>query len=200
MLTLIHAPNSRSTRILQLIDEMGIADEITLKLVTIRRRNGSGGADAANPHPEAKVPALIHDGVTLTESGAIMAHLTTLFPQSGLAPAVGTPAHGLFLTWLFWYQGVLEPVMMLETMGLAHPGLTANFRGLAEAQSRIAQTLAQTPWLCGETYSAADLICASAFTFFPQFLPDTPSVRDWVARCAARPALAHAKAQDAAFA
>ena len=45
MLTLFHAPMSRSSRIVTLIDEMGIADQITLKVVNITRMDGSGGAD-----------------------------------------------------------------------------------------------------------------------------------------------------------
>ncbi|MCW1918238.1 glutathione S-transferase family protein [Rhodobacter sp. KR11] len=197
MLTLIHAPNSRSTRVLHLIHEMGIADRIRLQPVGIIYRDGSGAPDPANPHPEGKVPALIHDGTVITESGAIMLYLTALFPDSGLAPAPGTPARGAFLTWLFWYQGVMEPVMMAAAMGIHHPGLDRNFRGIDAANDRIRQALTRGAWLCGDTYTAADLICSSAYTFFPQFVPDEPAFRDWVARCASRPALAQAKAQDA---
>lgn len=47
--------------------------------------------------------------------------------------------------------------------------------------------------------AAADMICASAFTFMPQLPPEDALIRDWVARCAARPALAAAKAYDAAL-
>lgn len=197
MLTLIHAPNTRSTRILQLIKEMGIEDRIEIRPVGIVLHDGSGAPDPANPHPERKVPALIHDGTTITESGAIMLYLTALFPDSGLAPKPGTPARGTYLTWLFWYQGVMEPVMMMKAMGIEHPGLMRNFRGLDEVNARIAAALRNGPWLCGETYTAADLICASAYTFLPQFLPEDAATRDWVARCVARPSLAAAKAQDA---
>lgn len=197
MLTLIHAPNSRSTRVLQLIHEMGIADKIKIKPVGIIYRDGSGAPDRANPHPEGKVPVLIHDGTVITESGAIMLYLTALFPDSGLAPKPGTPQRGTYLTWVFWYQGVMEPVMMAAAMGINHPGLHCNFRGVEEANARIRTALQNGPWLCGETYTAADLICGSAYTFFPQFLPDEPAFQDWVSRCAGRPSLARAKAEDA---
>ncbi len=199
MMTLIHAPNSRSTRILVLIDEMGIRDKIEIKCVDLIRNDGTGRQDPANPHPEGKVPALIHDGTVITESGAIMLYLTALFPDSGLAPKPGSARRGEYLTWLFWYQGVMEPVMMAEMFGLKHPGLARNFRGLPEIAARVHAALAKGPWLCGE-YSAADLICASAFTFMPQFMPDDPLIRDWVARYQARPALARAKAMDADWA
>lgn len=197
MLTLIHAPNSRSTRILMLIDEMGIWDRIEIRPVSIVYRDGSGHADPANPHPEGKVPVLIHDGAVITESAAIMLYLTALFPESGLAPKPGDSRRGSYLTWLFWYQGVMEPVTMLAAFGLEHPGLMRNFRGLDEIAARIRSALQKGPYLCGSDYSAADLICASAYNFFPQFLPEDQLIRDWVARCMARPSLSAAKGYDA---
>ena len=196
MLTLVHAPNSRSTRIVQLIDEMAIWDKIEIRQVGILYRDGSGQADPANPHPEGKVPVLIHDGTVITESGAIMLYLTALFPDSGLAPKPGNPLRGAYLTWLFWYQGVMEPVMMTQAMGISHPGLARNFRGLPEIAARLHKALEQGPWLCGD-YSAADLICASAYTFLPDLLPEDALIRDWVARCQARPSLARARDHDA---
>ena len=196
MLTLIHAPNSRSTRILMLIDEMGIWDKIEIRQVDIVYRDGAGHTDAGNPHPEGKVPALIHDGTLITESGAIMLYLTALFPDAGLAPKPGYPRRGEYLTWLFWYQGVMEPVMMAEVLGIKHPGFARNFRGMAEVAARLHKALAQGPWLCGD-YSAADMICASAFTFMPHLMPQDDLIKDWVARYQARPALATAKAYDA---
>ncbi len=60
MLKLIHAPMSRSSRILWLIEEMGIADKVDIQRVNIRRFDGSGARDPANPHPEGKVPVLFH--------------------------------------------------------------------------------------------------------------------------------------------
>jgi glutathione S-transferase len=199
MLTLIHAANTRSTRILMLIEEMQIWDKIEIRQVEVVRNDGTGQHDPANPHPEGKVPALIHDGTVITESAAIMLYLTALFPDSGLAPKPGDPRRGEYLTWLFWYQGVMEPVMMCAAMGISHPGLHRNFRGLAEIASRLHAALEHGPYLCGESYSAADLICASSYGFMPQFLPGDPLIKDWVARCLARPSLAHAKAYDQAL-
>ena len=108
-----------------LIDEMGIRDKIEIKQVGIIFRDGSGQVDPASPHPEGKVPALIHDGTLITESGAILLYLTDLFPDVGLAPQPGNPRRGEYLTWLFWYQGVMEPVMLAEVMGIRHPALRA---------------------------------------------------------------------------
>ena len=69
MLTLFHAPRSRSTRFIFLEEEISVPYEI--KVVNIRRSDGSGAVDPDNPHPLRKVPALIHDDVTVFESSAI---------------------------------------------------------------------------------------------------------------------------------
>lgn len=198
MLTFYHSPKSRSSAVAVLIDEMGIADRIDLRIVAIPRQDGSGRRDPANPHPEGKVPALDHDGNLITERGAIMVHLTTLFPEAGLAPAVGTPDWGSYLSWMVWYQGVLEPVMILDWAKIGHPALTATFRGLPEAVARIGAALAKGPWLLGERFSAADLLVHSPFAFFPERVPDDPPIRDWVARCRARPSIARVAEADTA--
>lgn len=198
MLTLIHAPQSRSTAILCLIDEMGIADQIAVRNVMITRFDGSGSRDASNPHPEGKVPALLHDGSIITERAAIILHLTTLFPDSGLAPRIGTPEWGVFASWLAWYQGVLEPVLTFQAAEISHPWIAATFRSHVEATARLRAALEQGPWLLGDTFSAADLLVHSPYGWFKNALPDDPLIRDWVARCMARPARHRALAADAA--
>jgi glutathione S-transferase len=188
MLTLYHAPNSRSTRIVTLLDELGA--ECDIRIVTIPRRDGSGGPDPKNPHPEKKVPYLVHDGTGVRESAAIVLYLTDLFPQAGLGPLPGDPRRGAYLSWLFWYAGVAEPVYVLSFAGVQHPMLNATFRGIAEVTARLEEALSRGPWLLGESYSAADLLVHSPFAWFPEGTPDVPAIRDWVARCQGRPAVA----------
>jgi glutathione S-transferase len=196
MLTLFHSPQSRSSSIMVLIEEMGIADQIDIREVTIPRIDGSGRRDPANPHPEGKVPALLHDGRLVTERGAIMLHLTTLFPGTGMAPEVGSPDWGAFVGWLTWYQGVLEPVVIFEGAGIAHPWLQATFRDHKTAAARLHAALERGPWLMGEGYSAADLLLHGPYAFFPEATPDDPLIRDWVERCKARPARARVLSAD----
>ena len=198
MLTLFHAPQSRSSAIVTLIDEMGITDKVKIHHVNILRQDGSGAPDPSNPHPEGKAPALLHDGHLITERGAIMLHLTTLFPEAGLAPPVGSPQWGEYLTWLSWYQGVLEPVLVMGALGLDHPGIPRTFRGHPEAAARIHTALENGPWLLGEQFSAADLLVHSPYAWFKDATPDDPLIRDWVARCMARPARLRVLAADAA--
>ena len=197
MLTLFHSPESRSTAILSLIEEMGIRDWIEVREVTIPRMDGSGGRDPANPHPEGKVPALLHDGQVITERGAIILHLTSLFPDSGMAPKIGTPDWGVFAMWMAWYQGVLEPTFILEGARVTHPWLTAAMRDHKTAVARLRAALERGPWLLGESYSAADLLVHAPYAWFREITPDDPLIRDWVDRCMARPARQRALAQDA---
>jgi glutathione S-transferase len=199
MLTLFHAPHSRSSRIVTLTHEMGIADRVTLHPVTIRRIDGTGAPDPANPHPEGKAPALLHDGTLVTESAAIILYLTDLFPEAGLAPLPGTPERGDYLTWLFWYGSVMEPALISAAAGLSHPWLEAAIRGVPEITERLTRALADRPWLLGDRFSAADLLVHSPYAWFRDATPDVPAIRDWVARCQARPAVARTRAADAAL-
>lgn len=198
MLTLIHAPQSRSTAILNLIEEMGIQDRIEIRKVTIPRMDGSGQRDPANPHPEGKVPALVHDGRVITERGAIILHLTSLFPDTGLAPRVGTADWGVFAMWMAWYQGVLEPTFIMEAAGFSHPWMTAAVRDHKTAVARLHRALETGPWIMGDSFSAADILLHGPYVWFPDAMPDDALVRDWVGRCTARPASIKVREDDAA--
>lgn len=197
MLTLYHSPNSRSTRIIRLIDELNIWDSIDIKVVGIPRQDGSGATDPANPHPEGKVPLLVHDGVEIWESNAIILYLTDLFPQAQMGPVVGDAQRGRYLSWLAWYGNVLEPVFVLSVAQLTHPIVTATFRGVPEMTTRLVTALEKSPYLLGDRFSAADLLIVSPFTWFPGGTPDHPAVQDWVKRCQARPSADKAADFDA---
>jgi glutathione S-transferase len=197
MLTLFHSPQSRSSSIVTLIEEMGIQDWVEIREVTIPRMDGSGGRDPANPHPEGKVPALVHDGQVITERAAIILHLTSLFPDTGMAPKVGTPDWGVFAAWMAWYQGVLEPTFIMEAAGVTHPWMTAAIRDHKTAVARLRAALDKGPWIMGDQYSAADLLLHGPYAWFPEATPDDPVVRDWIERCKARPARAKVVQRDA---
>ena len=199
MLTLIHAPQSRSSRIITLIDEMGIQDWVKIEPVSILRMDGSGHHDAANPHPEGKVPLLIHDGAVIRESGAIIQYLTDLFPDAGLGRPVGHAQRGEYISWLYWYGAVMEPVLVCDALGLSQPSLARTFRGVAELTAKLSAALQTRPYLLGDSYSAADLLVNSPYAWFKDATPNDPAIRDWVARCMARPSVARTQVSDAAL-
>ncbi|WP_077963124.1 glutathione S-transferase family protein [Ensifer adhaerens] len=189
MLTLFHAPRSRSSRIITLLRELDALDKVEVEIVDITRGDGSGRKDPANPHPEGKVPLLVHDGVVLWETIAIIQYLTDLFPEKRMAPHAGDPQRGRYLSWLAWYAGVVEPVLIAQAAGVSHPYFDATFRGPTEMAARLENALKDSPYLMGEHYSAADLLLHSPFAWYPAATPDSAVIKDWVERCGARPSL-----------
>lgn len=196
MLTLFHAPLSRSTRIIGLLHAMDAMNKVDIRPVSIPRVDGSGGRDPANPHPEGKVPLLVDDGVAIWESAAIMLYLTDLFPGGGMGVPQGDRLRGRYLSWLSYYGSVVEPVVILDHVGIAHPVLDTTFRGVPEVVGRLSAALAEGPWLMGDRYTAADLLMASPYQWFPEGTPEDPAIRDWVARCSDRPWSAAVAAYD----
>ena len=195
MLTLYHAPQSRSSRIIWLLEELGADYEI--RITDIPRRDDKGAPDPANPHPDKKVPALVDDGVLITESIAIVLYLTDKFPAAGIGPRVGDPKRGPYLSWLAYYAGVMEPVVTLELAGLADNALLQrSFRDRAAMDRRIVTTLEDGPYILGEKFSGADILVASMGHFMRTLLPAGPLVDSYLERCNARPALARAMAKD----
>jgi glutathione S-transferase len=195
-LTLIHSPQTRSTRVLWLLEELGAPYEV--RYVTIARQDGSGGADKNNPHPDKKVPALLDDGTLITESIAIFQYLTDKFPAAGLAPAIQDQQRGAYLSWLAYYAGVMEPVNSLAFLGVpATPQLARGVGAKDRVDQRIAEAVEKTPFMLGDRFSAVDLLYVNAGMWFRQLLPPGAHVDAWIERCAQRPALARAMAKDA---
>ena len=192
MLTLFHAPRSRSTRFLWLLEELGAPYEV--RTVDIYRSFGNTGArDPANPHPHGQVPALLDDGVLIIESAAIALYLTDKFPGAGLGPTVGDPLRGPYLSWLAYYAGVLEPSVVNLWKQRQDDEDKKTYNTLDD---RLRITLESSPWLLGDHFSAADILFISLLQFARQMLPPHAVYDDWLARASARPALARALAKD----
>lgn len=195
MLTLYHAPQSRSSRIVWLLEELG-ADYV-LKITSIPRRDGSGTADAANPHPDKKVPTVVDDGVVITESAAIVLYLTDKFPAAEIGPRIGDAKRGPYLSWLAYYAGVIEPVVNLEMAGLGDNAMLQRaFRDRGAMDRNLLAAFETGPYLLGEQFSGADILIASMGQFARTMLPSGAVVDSYLQRCNARPALARALAKD----
>ena len=189
-------PLSRSSRIVWLLEELHADHDIVY--TDIPRMDGSGGSDSNNPHPDKKVPALVHYDVLITESVAITLYLTDLFPNAKIGPLAGDPDRGSFLTWLAYYAGVIEPVITFQFLGLKdHDGLASTFRGRAELDRRILDSLTNTPYLVGKNFTAVDIMVASMGQWARDMLPEGGTIDAYLQRCNARPALKVAMAKDA---
>ncbi|WP_111430451.1 glutathione S-transferase family protein [Rhodobacteraceae bacterium DSL-40] len=189
MLTLYHAPVSRSTRLIRLAYELDIMEQLDIRIVSIRRFDGSGQPDSSNPHPEGKVPLLVHDGEMIWETAAIILYLTDLFPHKRFAPLSGEAKRGSYLSWLAYYGDVVEPTIVFSRIGLEHPLLHTTFRDFNAVLQRLSSALSDSAFLLGPEYSAADLLMSSPFHWFREAIPEDSVVRDWVERCATRPSM-----------
>ncbi|MBI1365062.1 MAG: glutathione S-transferase [Alphaproteobacteria bacterium] len=197
MLTLYHSPQSRSSRIIWLLEEAGA--DYKIEYVTIPRQDGSGAPDPKNPHPEKKVPFLVNsNGDAVFESAAICLYVADLYPQAGLAPRPDEKGRGEYVSWLFYYAGVIEPVVHFVFFDLGdHEGLRRTFRGRAEMDARILGALEAHDYIAGDKFTAADFLITGLGQFARQMLPADPIVDAYLKRCSERPALARALKKDA---
>ncbi len=193
MLTLYHTPNSRSGRTLWLLEESGLPFET--RYVTIRRADGSGARDPANPHPDGKVPAIVDDGAVIPEGYAIAIHVSDLAPDSGLGAPVGSAERGPFLAWLMWLATELEPAVFRRLQGNdSDPMAQRNYRQVVD---RLETALTNGPYLMGARFSAVDIMAASTVGWVRHAFPESAAIDAWLARLAERPASRRARAKDA---
>lgn len=188
MLTLYHCPKTRSNSIVWLLEELGVPYE--RRVVDIRRHDGTGAKDPANPHPHGKVPALEHDGHRVFETGAIALYLTDLFADKKLGPAVGDPTRGEYLSWLAYRAGVFEPAMMMRRLSVKHIQGMMGWAEAGEVEAVLNETLANRPYLLGDAFSAADIVTGGGIVFLTAFkiMAETPVTKAYIERLTSRPA------------
>jgi glutathione S-transferase len=198
VITLFHHPRSRSTRFIFLLEELEAPYQI--QLVSTRRSDGTGAVDLANPHPHGKVPAISDDGVVVFESPAIALYLTDRFPKNQLGPRAGEPDRGVYLSWLSYYTGVLEPAFMSKFMNVDVPRGTAGWVPVEEAMAAVIKLLSKGRYILGDQFSAVDVLYGTTFAMFGQspIMPKSTVIDDYVKRIVARPAFAQAQARDSA--
>ena len=110
MITVHHLNNSRSQRVLWLLEELGVPYEV-------KRYERDPATMLAPPelravHPLGKSPVITDDGQTLAESGAIVEYLVNRYDDGRLAPAPGTPERLRFTYWLHYAEGSAMPPLL----------------------------------------------------------------------------------------
>jgi glutathione S-transferase len=197
MITLYHRSQTRSTRFLFLLEELGAPYRV--QLVTTRSRDGTGEIDPANPHPHGKVPAISDDGAVVFESPAIALYLTDKFPQNRVGPLVGDPQRGAYLSWLAYYGSVFEPSIMSKFMKIEVPRGSAGWVAVEEMMPAVLARLSHGPYLLGDNFSAADVLYGTSFALFArsELLPKSALIDAYVERIVTRPAFARGMARDA---
>jgi glutathione S-transferase len=174
MITVHHLNNSRSQRVLWLLEELGVAYEV-------KRYERDAKSMLAPPellavHPLGKSPVIVDGTATLAESGAIIEYLVDRYGGGRLIPAAGTPERLRYTYWLHYAEGSAMPPLLLKLVFDRVANNPAPWPVSAIAR-RIAGTvtgafigpqlkrhldymeaeLAAHPWFAGEEFTAADV-------------------------------------------
>ncbi|MBB3173584.1 glutathione S-transferase [Endobacter medicaginis] len=154
-------------------------------------------------NPMGKVPTLVAGGQVITETPAICAWLADTYPQSRLAPPPGDPGRAAYYRWLFYAAGPVEAACTDRTLGVTVPPDKRAMCGYGSFEEMLdvlddALSVTGADWLCGPSFSVADLYLASQLGFMIQFkvIPPCPVFTEFVARAQGRPAFQRAAALD----
>lgn len=174
MIVVHHLNNSRSQRVLWLMEELGLAYEV-------KRYKRDPATMLAPPelrsiHPLGKSPVITDRGLTLAESGAILEYLTDRYGEGKLIPAPGTPQRLRCNYWLHYAEGSAMPPLLLKLVFQRLESARMPFfaRPIARNISQKVQRqfvdpqlalhldylegeLMKTEWFGGNTFSVADV-------------------------------------------
>jgi glutathione S-transferase len=199
-ITLFHCPNSRSSATLTLLDELGAPYD--LHVMNMQAGEQRQPAYLA-VNPMGKVPAILHNGVLVTEQVAIFIYLADLFPQAGLAPSLTDKKRGPYLRWLAFYAGCFEPAVVDRAMKRepASP-MMSPYGDFETVMSTLTTQLEAGPYLLGEDLTAADILWGTALMWTTAFglVPASPVIAAYTERVCSRPAAERVKEKDAALA
>jgi glutathione S-transferase len=198
--TLYHAPNTRSSGALILLEELGAPYD--LHVINMKAGEQRQPAYLA-VNPMGKVPALKHGDALVTEQVAIFLYLADLFPEAQLAPPIGDPLRGPYLRWLAYYGSCFEPALVDRALK-REPGAPAMspYGDFDTMLKTLTDQLARGPHMLGDRFSAADVLWGTALAWTTMFkiVPELPLIMDYVKRIGVRPSVARVKAKDAELA
>ena len=175
MIVVHHLNNSRSQRILWLLEELGLPYEI--KRYERDAKTMLAPPELLKVHPLGKSPVITDGDVTVAESGAIVEYLLDTYGEaSGLRPARGTPDYRRFTYWLHFAEGSAMPPLLMKLIFLRIKSTPMPFfarpiaRGIADKvlssfvdpnlarqMAFMESELSPGPWFLGANFSAADV-------------------------------------------
>lgn len=195
-LTLYTHPMSRARIARWMLEELGEPYEtVVLDFATTMK-----APDYLAINPMGKVPALRHGSRIVTECAAICTYLADAFPEAGLMPA----DRATFYRWMFFGAGPLEQAVTNAALKVEVPpdrrGMVG-YGSLEQVVATLAARLDQSPYLAGETFSAADIYVGSQIGWGMRFgtLPAEPAFVDYWDRIGHRPAAITAREKDDAL-
>ena len=208
MLVVHHLNNSRSQRVLWLLEELGVPYEI--KKYQRDAKTMLAPPELRQVHPLGKSPVITDDGVTVAESGAIVEYLIERYGQGRLMPTAGTPEALRAKYWLHFAEGTAMPPLLMKLVFDMIPKSPMPFfvKPIARSISQRVLTtlvepnlkrhldfmegeLARSEWFAGPEFSAADIQMSFPVEASAQRagLDDRrPKLMAWLRRIHARPA------------
>jgi glutathione S-transferase len=197
-LTLYTNPMSRGRIVRWALEEIGAPYETEV----VAYGPAMKGPEYRAINPMGKVPALVHDGVVVTETGAIVAYLADAFPAAGLAPA--SALRGPYYRWMFFAAGCVEAAVLNNALGVVVPPERAGMVGygsMAAVMDTLEGAVTESEFILGKEFSAADIYVGSQIGFGLQFgsIEARPAFAAYWARISARPAWVRAAALDDAL-
>jgi len=211
-LTVHHLNNSRSQRVLFLLEELGTPYEIKRYQRDPKTMLAPDSLKAI--HPLGKSPLLTDGGITLAETGAIIEYLAAGYDDGTLMPPRGTEEGRRVVFYLHYAEGSLMPLMLLSLafsslprqvpfllkplMKAVEAGARARFLGpqLALHLDFLERELSGRPWFAGDRFTVADIqmsfpVEIAAFRQ-KQLGAARPNLQNWLDRLHARPAYVRA--------
>lgn len=177
MLTVHHLENSRSQRILWLLEELRV--DYDIKRYGRDKETSLAPPELQDVHPLGKAPVVDDDGQVVAESGAIIEYLVGKYDDGTLLPEQGTSERLAYTYWLHYAESSLMPLLLLSLImsrietqapALVRPiarKIAESVRGafldpnLERHLDFMESTLQQSTWFCGERMTAAD--CQMSF-------------------------------------
>ena len=174
MIVVHHLNNSRSQRVLWLLEELGVPYEI--KKYQRDPETMLAPPELQKVHPLGKSPVITDDGATLAETGAIIEYLVERYGNGRLVPATGTPERLRYRYWLHFAEGSAMPPLLLKLIferlkttkmpffakpiarGIAGKVLGAMVDPNLKRQLDFMESeLGRSEWFAGGEFSAADI-------------------------------------------
>lgn len=173
MITVHHLNNSRSQRILWLLEELGL--DYRIKRYQRDPQTMLAPASLRAVHPLGKSPVITDDTTTLAESGAIIEYLIDRYGAGKLSPAHETPEHLRYIYWLHYAEGSLMPPLLLNlifselvklSLFLVRPIVWVISQSIKSSYitpqidlhlKYLESELANSDWFVGSEFTAADI-------------------------------------------
>jgi glutathione S-transferase len=220
MIVVHHLNNSRSQRVLWMLEELGVPYEI--KRYQRDAKTMLAPPELRSVHPLGKSPVIQDGAVTLAESGAILEYLAERHGGGRLVPAPGTPERLRYTYWMHFAEGSAMPPLLLKLVfdRIERAPMPFFAKPIARAIARRAKEgfvqpnidrnldymeseLAGREWFAGAGFSAADIQMS-----FPLEAAQArgglderrPRLADFLARIHARPAYGRAIERGGAYA